>query len=199
VSSSNPILTIAVPDPLKAMVNIPESDVSMLRVGTPARLEIDAYPARTFEGKIVRLNSALEASSRTLIVEIEVPNKDQLLKPGMFARVSLVLGEHKDSLLVPDEAVMNEEGRHFVYTVEEGRAKKLAVKAGWLQDSQREILEGIDEGKQIVVAGQHRLKNGTRVRVLTEGEAGDQGDGKKPAGEGKRKGKRKAERAEKGV
>jgi multidrug efflux pump subunit AcrA (membrane-fusion protein) len=117
----------------------------------------------------------------------------------MFARVSLVLGEHKDSLVVPVEAVLEEEGKHFVYTVEGGRAKKIAVKAGWLQESLREVLEGVEEGKQVVIAGQHRLKNGTRVRVLKDGGGDTADDGEPRKSEAKRRGKRKAEGKEPGV
>lgn len=169
VSSSTPIVTTAVPDPLKAIVNIPEKDVNLVRIGMVARLEINPFPGRVFEGRVARLNSALDAASRTLMAEVHVPNSQQLIKPGMFARVSLVLGEHKDSLLVPEEAVVEEEGRYFVYSVADGEAKRKAVAKGWSQDGFIEVTKGLEGGERIVVAGQYRLRPGTKIRVLEEG------------------------------
>lgn len=168
VSSSTSMVTIVVPDPLKVILNIPERDVGLARVGMKARLEIDAFPGRVFEGKVARLNSALDLSSRTLVVEIHVPNHQQLIKPGMFARVSLVLAEHKNALLVPSEAVLEDEGKHFVFSVADGAARQRMVTRGWTQDSFTEIVSGIREGEEIVVAGQHRLKQGVKVHVLEE-------------------------------
>lgn len=170
VSSSTPILTLAVPDPLKVVVNIPERDVSLVRAGLAARLEMDAFAGKIFTGRIARLNSALDPTSRTLMAEIHVPNGELLLKPGMFARVSLILGEQRDSLLVPEEAVVEEDGKAFVYTVAEDRAVRRAVSRGWAQNGFVAVAKGIEEGEQIVVAGQHRLKPGMKVRVLGESE-----------------------------
>jgi RND family efflux transporter MFP subunit len=166
VSSATPILTLASPNPLKVIVNIPERDVDLVRSGMVARLQIDTFPGRVFEGKIARLNSALDPSSRTLMAEVHVPNRDQLLKPGMFARVSLVLAESRDALLVPVEAVVEEEGKDFVYSVTESKARRREVTRGWTQDSLVAVTKGLEEGERIVVAGQQRLKPGLKVRVL---------------------------------
>jgi len=190
VSSSMTILTIAVPDPLKVIVQIPEKDVNLVRVGMMARLQVDAFPGRTFEGKIAHLNSALDASSRTLMAEIHIPNPQRFIKPGMFARVSLVLAEKKDSLLVPEEAVIEEDGKDFVYTVADGKARRLPVASGWKQDSFVAIDRGLEEGIPIVVAGQHRLKPGVKVRVLDQSEREPAASDQQPSG--KPQGKRKA-------
>ncbi len=190
VSSSTPILTIAVPDPLKVIVNIPEKDVNLVRVGMVTRLEIDTFPGRVFEGRIARLNSALDSSSRTLMAEVHVPNSQQLLKPGMFARVSLVLAESKDSVLVPAEAMVEDEGKDFVYSVAEGKAQRRAVAKGWTQNSFVAITKGLEEGEQIVVAGQHRLKPGVKVRVLDDsGQQSAVSDQPSKSQKSKRKGK----------
>lgn len=168
VSSSTAILTLATPDPLKVIVNIPEKDATLVRAGIAAKLEIDAFPGRVFQGKVARLNSALDPSSRTLLAEVHVPNTEQLIKPGMFARVSLVLAEKKDSLLVPAEAIVEDDGKDFVYTVNGGQAAKKPVVKGWTQNNLVAINQGLEEGEQIVVAGQQRLRPGMKVRVLEE-------------------------------
>lgn len=176
VSSSTLILTLAVPDPLKVVVNVPERDVNLAHVGMSARLRVDAFPERLFEGKIVRMNSALDPASRTLTAEVHVPNRERHLKPGMFARVEVVLGEQKESLLVPTEAVIEDEGKNFVYSVHEGKAQRKAVTKGWEQNGYMAIAQGVEEGEQIVVAGQYRLRQGSRVRVLEDPQTAPGGD-----------------------
>jgi RND family efflux transporter MFP subunit len=168
VSTATPIFTLVAPETLKVIVNIPEKDVTLVRVGMVAKLQVNAYPERVFEGKIARLNSALDPSNRTLTAEVHVPNPTYALKPGMFAQVSLVLAEQKDAVVVPAEAVLEDEGKVFVYTVVENKALQRAVTRGWTRNSLVAITKGLDEGEQIVVAGQHRLKNGMKVRVLDE-------------------------------
>jgi membrane fusion protein, multidrug efflux system len=189
VSSATPILTLAVPDPLKVVVNVPERDVNLVRVGMIARVRVDAFPDRSFEGKIVRLNSALDPASRTLAAEVHVPNSERLLKPGMFARVSVVLAEEENSLLVPSEAVVEEEGQNYIYGVSEGKAKRKAVTLGWTQNSYIAITQGLEKDEKIVIAGQHRLKQGSKVRVLEE--SGQESPADDQPAEKKRKGNRK--------
>ena len=173
VTAAAPILTLAVLDPLKINVSIPERDVSLVRVGMAARLGIDAIPGRTFEGKIARLNSALDGAGRKLMAEVQIPNPQQLLKPGMFARVSLVLAEHKDAVLVPAEAVVEQEGegKKYIYIVAAGTAKRLVVTLGWTQDGFAEVTEGLKEAEKIVVSGQQRLRPGAKVRVVEEADS----------------------------
>lgn len=173
VSTSTPILTIARPDTLKVVVSIPERDVGLVKVGMPARLRLDAFSGRTFEGKVARLNSALDPASRTLTAEIHVSNSSGLIKPGMFARVSMILGERAGALLVPAEAVIEEDGKNFVYSVTEGKARRHAVITGWTQDGYTEVTQGLQENAKIVVAGQYRLKPGMKVRVLGEKEGSE--------------------------
>lgn len=168
LSTSTPILTIAVADPLKVIVHIPEKNVNLVRVGMAAELAVDASPGRSFTGKIARLNSALDPSSRTLMGEVHVPNREGHLKPGMFARVSLILAENREALLVPAEAVLEEGGKDFVYGVVEGKAERKAVVRSWTQNGLVAITQGLKEGEKVVVAGQHRLKPGTKVRVVGE-------------------------------
>ena len=170
VTSTSSILTLAVPDPLKVNVMISERDVSLVRVGMAAKLEIDAFPGRTFHGQIARLNSALDTASRTLMAEVHVPNPQQVLKPGMFARVTLVLAEHKDAVLVPTEAVVEEEGagKKVVYAVAEGKAKRIEIKTGWAQNGFSEVSDGLKVGENIVISGQQRLRPQTKVSVVEE-------------------------------
>ena len=97
-----------------------------------------------------------------------MPNPQQTLKPGMFARVSVVLAEHRDALLVPSEALVEEEGelKKYIYKVADGKAKRVAVGTGWTENNLTEITTGVREGEKIVVSGQQRLRPETKVRVL---------------------------------
>ena len=165
---------------LKIAVSIPERDASLARVGMAATLDgIDALPGRAFDGKVARLHSfdraqdrplsPPDSSGRALVAEVHAADPQQLLKPGMLARVSLVLGEHREAVLIPSEAIVEEEegeqGKFFVFAVADGRAKKIAVTTGWSQNGLTEIVNGLAAGEKIIVSGQQRLSPGISVRV----------------------------------
>ena len=165
VSISSSILTIGVFESVRILVSIPPDAAPLVKTGATATVQIDPYPDREFTGRIVGLASGPDTSGGTLTAEIQVPNREEFFKPSTSLPIALVLGEKKDSLLVPNDAVLEEGGKQYIYTVEAGRAKKLAVKTGWIQDRWREVVEGVDEEKPVVVAWQRRLQDGTRVRV----------------------------------
>ncbi|MBI4526683.1 MAG: efflux RND transporter periplasmic adaptor subunit [Deltaproteobacteria bacterium] len=168
VSSSTPILALAVPDELKVVVNIPEKELNLTRVGLVATLKVDAFPNRTFVGRIARLDSILDGSSMTLTAEVHVPNRGQLLKPGMVAQISVILSEEKEALLIPGESVVEEEGRQFVYTVVNGKARQKHIIRGLGRDNLVAVTNGLEEGDQVVVSGHDRLKSGMKVRITGE-------------------------------
>jgi RND family efflux transporter MFP subunit len=182
VSISSPILTIGVFESVRVLVSIPPDAAPLVKTGATATVQIDLYPDRGFTGRIVGLASGPDTSGGTLTAEIQVPNREEFFKPSTSLPIALVLGEKKDSLLVPNDAVFEEGGKQYVYTVEAGRAKKLAVKTGWLQDRWREIVEGVGEEKSVVVAWQRRLQDGMRVQVVPHEEERGAGGSQQPSG-----------------
>jgi multidrug efflux pump subunit AcrA (membrane-fusion protein) len=98
------ILVLQDLDVVKVLVEVEERHVSLVRIGSVARVLVDAYPGKVFEARAVRVVHALDPRSRTLGVEMEIANRGHLLKPGMYARVELVIDRHPGAVLVPGEA-----------------------------------------------------------------------------------------------
>ena len=172
VAPSTPILTLALPGPLKIDVSVPERDADLARAGMAARLDLETYPGRVFDGKVARLISSPDSSGGALVAEVHVANPERLLKPGMAARVSVALGGKPDAVLVPSAAVVEEEERgavkKFVFTVADGKAKKIAVTTGRTENGRTEIAHGLAAGEKVVVSGHQRLSPEMRVRIVEE-------------------------------
>jgi multidrug efflux pump subunit AcrA (membrane-fusion protein) len=168
VSTSTPLVTLVHSDTVKVLVNVIEKDVSLIKVGAPVSVQTDAYPGKLFRGQVVRINSALDAASRTLVAEAHVPNPAGVLKPGMFVRVEVLLRKKTGVLRVPSDALLREDGGKdpFVYVVHEGKASRKPVTSGLSQDSVTEVVSGLQEGDAIVTVGQERLRTGAAVQVV---------------------------------
>ncbi len=173
VSTVNTIVTVMDLSQVKVLVNVPERDITSVHVGDEVSLTLDAYPDQTFHGKVSKFAPALDPSSRTLQVEIDIPNPDLALKPGMFARVTLVLENHRQALAVPSEALLVNELGAFVYTAaspQDGAAvvRRVSVRTGIEDGGQVEILVGLGPQDQIVSAGKEQLRDGSRVRIAAD-------------------------------
>jgi HlyD family secretion protein len=169
VSPSTPLVTLVHVETLKVLANVLEKDISLVKVGMKVKVLTEAYPHKPFEGTIIRINKALDLATRTLQAEINVPNPGHLLKPGMFARIEVVLKEKPDALTVPREAVLGEEGKQFVFTVEGNQAVQKPVVTGIVQERLIEIVEGVKDGDKIVVRGQESLRNLSTIRIVEGG------------------------------
>lgn len=157
-------------DPVKVMVNLSEKDLPLIKTGMKARITTDVYPGEVFQGTVFRIHPTVSAATRTFAVEVKVPNGSQKLAPGMFARVSLKLGE-TEALIVPSIAVMQQVGtnQRYVLLHENGSAKKVNVKILSRHDDQLEISSPeIMGGEQLIYAGQSRLENGDPVSIVTD-------------------------------
>jgi multidrug efflux pump subunit AcrA (membrane-fusion protein) len=165
VSSSTPIATIVHTRILKVVANIIEKDVPLIRTGMKARIRVEAYPDKVFEGRVERINSGLDLATRTIQAEVYIPNPNRLLKPGMFAKLEVVLSEKPQALVVPVEAVLEERGARFVFLVKGNQAFRKEVVTGIGEEKNLEILDGVREGDQVIVRGQESTKDGATVRV----------------------------------
>lgn len=166
------IVTIMQIDRLKVMMNVTESDFPDLELGMPAEVTVDIYPGRTFPGKISRIDPVINDYSRTFAVEIKVDNPTKVLRPGMFARVKLVVAE-EDVLVAPRSALIRQLGSsaYYCFIVEDGKASRREVKIGLFFDELVEVEEGLHDGDQIVIKGQYRLKDGTPVKLVSATES----------------------------
>ncbi len=160
-----PFFVIADISRVKVFVYVPEEDVSYLRTGITAQVTSDAYPDRGFAGEVMRVTQGLDTSTRTMQAEIHLANPEGELKPGMFARVTLPLYEHRRALTLPPGAILRGEGGTYVYTVSGARAHRMPVRTG-LQDADAvEITDGLGDGAQVVISGWELVEDNSPVQV----------------------------------
>ena len=164
--ASMPILHIMQINQLKVKANVSEQYFSSIKVGQRVEIEVDIFPGEVFEGKISRINPALDAATRTIGIEVTIPNANEKLRPGMYARATFHMGE-RESILVPDQAVQKQAGssERFVYVIKNGVAEYRFVKDGRRVGNMIEILEGVEEGEQVATTSFSRLMGGQRVTI----------------------------------
>lgn len=148
---------------VRVLVDVVEKDVPLVQIGQSAELRADAYPGRVFTGKVTRVVQALDRNTRTMTVEVDIPNPDRALKGGMFARVELLVGIHADALQVPIDAVTRLESDQYVYTVQDGKARKVPVELGIRSNGLIEIVKGLAGTESIIVSGKDLVTDGVKV------------------------------------
>jgi len=166
VSPSTPLVSLVHTETLKVIANVLEKDIPLLKTGMKARIQVESYPERAFEGKVEKINAILDLSTRTLQAEIYIPNPDRALKPGMFANVEVVLQEKPGALVIPREAVLEADGKAFVFVVEGKQATRKIVTLGYEKDRMVEVLKGLSEGNPVIIRGQLLIKEGSAIRVI---------------------------------
>ena len=162
------VVTVMQVNPLKVNVNISEQYYPLIKKGMKVSLKADVYENEMFTGTVFRISPTISAATRSFTVEIELPNRNELLKPGMFARVSMDLGE-VDTFVVPANTVLVQEGTNlrYVFVDENGIAKRIEVVLGKRFDDQFEIIsETLREGASLVIEGQSRLIDGDKIDVV---------------------------------
>jgi membrane fusion protein (multidrug efflux system) len=164
---------------------LPERFQAKIRAGQKAQLTVDALPGRPFSAIVQAVDPLIEANGRSVGVRGCIDNRQQQLRPGMFARVNSVFGVRDNALVIPEEAIIPQGGRTFVVKVVAGDkpevliSERVAVKVGLRLPGKVEILEGLAAGDTVVTAGHQRLqKDGTAVRVVDLSQPG----GGRPAG-----------------
>ncbi len=166
VNSNNlTLFTVMDIDSIKLLVNVLEKDVPRIGVGTKAAITVDAYPGREFVGRIARIAQSLDLSTRTMPVEIDVPNTDLILKPGMFASVSLIVKEQDNALTVPTQALLKDTTGTFVFVASKGVARRTTVSPGVEQSSRTEILTGLDDKDSVITTGQQYIRDGGPINI----------------------------------
>lgn len=151
---------------MKIVINVLEKDVPQITSGKSVDIEVDAYPHKKFEGRITRISEAVDLSTRTMAVEVDIPNRDRLLKPGMFASAAIVIKEHLNAITVPTYALQKDDKGFFVYTLGDSmKARRLPVIIGIEQNSQTEILSGLTGSERIITTGQQFVRDGGQVSI----------------------------------
>lgn len=165
---SAPIFTVQQVTPVKILVGISESEYTLVKKGDAVTLTVDAFPDRVFSGKVERIYPTIDAATRTFKAQVVVSNTDRVLRPGMYARVTVNFGT-RHSVMVPDQALVKQEGTgtRFIYVLNaDGTVRYLPVQAGRHIGTEYEIVSGLEDGDTVVVKGQSALKDGVKVNVL---------------------------------
>ncbi len=153
---------------LKLDFRVPELYLGRIRSNQQVQVRVDAFLGETFHGAIYAIEPSVDEQTRTVLLRALVPNPDVRLKPGRFARVSLVLGERKDALLVPEQAIVPRGNENFVFRIVDGKAALAKVELGARRMGEVEITKGLSAGDHIVVDGQLKLKPGVPVKILAD-------------------------------
>ncbi len=161
------ILTVMQIQPVKVEVNISESDFTKVKLGMPVDVNVEVYGDEVFKGKVSLIHPTIDPATRTFVTEINIPNGDNRIRPGMFARVNIDFG-NVTRVVVPDQAVVKRSGSgdRFVYVYKDGKVSFNQVQLGRHMDTSYELISGVENGSEVVIAGQSRLKDGVPVKVV---------------------------------
>lgn len=165
VFPQTPIALVVNMDRVKISLEIPERYLPRMSLGQEAIITTDAYPGEEFIGRVTKISPVLSLETRSLPVEIGMGNNDHRLKSGMFARVKLVIEEHKNVPVILKEAIMGKDPDYYVYVVEKNMAIFKKITLGIREGEYFEVLAGVREGEFVVIMGQQRLRDKTSVIV----------------------------------
>ena len=162
-----------------------EQDIGLVRNGSPATVQINAYPDKAFRGRITYVYPTMNADTRTVPVRVELANPGHLLKPAMFTQVEVQVGGKTPVIAVPDSAVIDSGTRQIVLVqAGEGRFQPREVKLGARSDNYVEVREGVKEGEQVVVAANFLIDAESNLKAAVGGLSGHSGHGSAPNASG---------------
>jgi membrane fusion protein, multidrug efflux system len=163
VSPGTVITTLDDASIIKLDFTVPETYLYVLRKGLPVKAQTAGLPGHEFQGVVANLDSRVDPVTRSIAVRAEIPNKEGPLRPGMFMTVSLQ-GDVGPTLLVPEAAIVPEQGSTFVWVVHDGIVERRSVRLGKRRPGEVEIVEGLREQERVVVEGTQNVRDGSRVR-----------------------------------
>lgn len=165
-ANTTPLYELQDIHPIRVSVEVSESDATMITKGTPATVTFAELPDVTLQAKVSRTTVGLNPQTRTMEIQLDVPNPDQKIRSGMYANVQFKRSESKKSLAIVNEAIGNLKGESYVYTVQNEKAHKMILKTGLRDEKYTEILESnITNEDAVIVQGKELCADGTRVKI----------------------------------
>jgi membrane fusion protein, multidrug efflux system len=159
------ILTISDFKAVRVQIAVPENEASRITKNQPVKLTVEGLPSRGFTGKVTRFSYALDEAAKTMLAEVELPNPDLELRPGMYATAQIGIERKENALLVPIGAVLTEKANSFIFTVSDEKAKKVPVKIGFTDGKHVELLTGAKPGQPVITSAK-ALNDGQAVAVV---------------------------------
>jgi HlyD family secretion protein len=166
-SGNRPLLSVAVKNLMRVVVDVPAPDVPYTRRGVRAEVRVDTLPGKVFAGNIARTASSEDYNSRTMRAEVDLRNPDDVLTDGMFCSITLFLGSNSSSLSIPSDCLIGKEqdGQRSVYVVQNGKAHRVSVHVGLDDGIHAEVLSGLDPSAQVIEGHGPGLAEGVAVTV----------------------------------
>jgi membrane fusion protein (multidrug efflux system) len=171
VNAGDDIVNLEQIDPLKADFRIAESYLGAVRPGQRIELGVDAFPGEAFTGEVYAIDPLIDESGRSILLRARLPNPEHVLRPGLFARVTLVLNEREGAIQVPEQALVPQGQEQFVFRVVDGKAAFTKVEVGIRREGMVEITAGLGPEDEVVTAGQLKIRDGAEVAPLPRTEA----------------------------
>lgn len=160
------IVQIDAIDPLRVLFTLPETALGLGQVDLELEVRVAAWPERTFAGTVYFVAPTVDPRNRRVMVKGMVPNRDRLLRPGMFANINVEIAEREAAIVIPEAAIAYDSRGAFVWRLGDGDiAERVEIKVGIREGSRVEIVEGLDAGDRIVIAGTHKVTAGSVVRA----------------------------------
>jgi membrane fusion protein (multidrug efflux system) len=182
VAPGTVITTLDDTSSIKLDFTVPERVVAAMRAGLEIEATSVAYPGQTFSGRVASVDSRVDPSTRSVIVRAIVPNEQGLLKPGMFMNVRISRGA-ADVLVVPEEALVPEQGDVFVYVVADGKASKRKIQTGQRTIGNVQVTDGLRAGDMVVTEGTQKLRDGASVTLVESAAAPKRAAADAPGGQ----------------
>jgi membrane fusion protein (multidrug efflux system) len=160
VTTSSPLLTLQTVDPQRAVIEVPERHAASLRPGQTVEFTVAAEPGRRFVARVDFIDPVVQPTNRTITVKGVAPNRDRLLKPGMFIEARLATATRANAIVIPEDAVQPLRTANVVWVVEDGKASRRVVQLGVRSAGFVEVTSGVTAGEIVVVGGLERMGEG---------------------------------------
>ena len=167
VTLQTPVALVVDASEMIVRAEVPERYAARAALGEPVRVKVEAYPDRTFSGRVSKVSPVVDPSTRSSLIEAKLDNSSGKLRSGMFGEVTLITGSRSGVLAVPKDALSDGSGP-AVFVIENGKAHKREVELGLQSDRFLEIRKGVAPGEKVAVFGLYGLKDGSAVEVLAE-------------------------------
>ena len=164
---TTPLFTIQRIDTIRVFCDVPENDVPQLRLGDMAIVKPYGFDGKPFAGSVSRFSFSLDPATRNMRTEIDLPNPEERLYPGMYAEVSLEMNRREDALTIPAAAVGSDSAGNFVYTVSDNHIARRAIKIGLTDTGRTEVMDGLSKDTPVVTTFRGAPPPGTAVRPAT--------------------------------
>jgi len=165
VSSSTPILTLLRVNPIKVQIQIAEADVGYVSIGRGVSVEVDAYKDRKFGGIVTAINPAIDASSRSVVVEAQIENSNNALRSGMFATARINREGSNNGIFAPKASIFNDQATqsYRIFVIQEGVVKLRVVQLGTEENDMTQILSGVEADETVAISNLEQLYEGAKV------------------------------------